>query len=210
VVSLPQLTDATADVDAWIAAQIESVGACVVDGFVAPPLCAELRARLADLRGLGRLRPARVGRAAGARADAQIRGDHIAWLESEHMAERELLGRCDTLRVALNRSLYLGLESFEAHFAFYKPGDAYQRHLDRHSDNDARVVSLILYLVKQWPASAGGELRLFGIDRGHADVAPREGRAVVFLSERFEHEVLPARDERLSIAGWFRRRELGY
>jgi SM-20-related protein len=33
---------------------------------------------------------------------------------------------------------------------------------------------------------------------------------VLFMSARFEHEVLPARDERLSIAGWFRRRELGY
>jgi SM-20-related protein len=29
---------------------------------------------------------------------------------------------------------------------------------------------------------------------------------VCFLSERFEHEVLPATRERLSIAGWFRRR----
>jgi SM-20-related protein len=29
---------------------------------------------------------------------------------------------------------------------------------------------------------------------------------MVFLTERFEHEVLPATRERLSITGWFRRR----
>jgi SM-20-related protein len=30
---------------------------------------------------------------------------------------------------------------------------------------------------------------------------------VVFLSERREHEVLPTRRSRLSLTGWFRRRE---
>jgi SM-20-related protein len=208
--SLPYLTDATTDVDAWIAAQIAAIGACVVDGFVAPPLCAELRARLAELRAAGDMRPARVGRAAGAHADAEIRGDRIAWLEGDHAAEHKLLARCDALRCVLNGSLWLGLESFEAHFACYQPGAGYQRHLDRHTDSDARVVSLVIYLVEQWPAGAGGELRLFGLEDGAVDVVPRAGRAVLFLSARFEHEVLPARDERLSIAGWFRRRELGY
>jgi SM-20-related protein len=30
---------------------------------------------------------------------------------------------------------------------------------------------------------------------------------MAFLSERIEHEVLPATRERLSITGWFRRRK---
>lgn len=30
------------------------------------------------------------------------------------------------------------------------------------------------------------------------------GTLVVFLSEEFEHEVLPAKRDRYSIAGWFR------
>jgi len=29
---------------------------------------------------------------------------------------------------------------------------------------------------------------------------------VCFLSERFEHEVLPAKRERVALTGWFRRR----
>ena len=42
---------------------------------------------------------------------------------------------------------------------------------------------------------------------GSADgirVAPAVGTLAVFLSEDFEHEVLPARRDRYSIAGWFR------
>jgi SM-20-related protein len=39
-------------------------------------------------------------------------------------------------------------------------------------------------------------------------VLPQGGRLVAFLSDRFEHEVLPARRERMSFTGWFRRRSL--
>jgi SM-20-related protein len=38
------------------------------------------------------------------------------------------------------------------------------------------------------------------------DVLPVAGTLVCFLSDRFEHEVLPATRERLSLTGWFRRR----
>ena len=38
------------------------------------------------------------------------------------------------------------------------------------------------------------------------DVQPLGGTLVCFLAERFEHEVLPARRERLSVTGWFRAR----
>ncbi len=41
---------------------------------------------------------------------------------------------------------------------------------------------------------------------GARDVAPIGGRLVIFRSDQFEHEVLPARRERLSFTGWFRRR----
>ena len=35
------------------------------------------------------------------------------------------------------------------------------------------------------------------------DVLPQGGRLVAFLSDRFEHEVLPARRDRLSFTGWY-------
>ena len=35
-------------------------------------------------------------------------------------------------------------------------------------------------------------------------VIPKANTLVVFMSEEFPHEVLPARKERYSIAGWYR------
>ena len=39
------------------------------------------------------------------------------------------------------------------------------------------------------------------------DVLPVAGTLVCFLSDRFDHEVLPATRERLALTGWFRRRD---
>ena len=71
------------------------------------------------------------------------------------------------------------------------------------------MLSWALYLNDDWRAEEGGALRLY--TQGQArpsclEFPPRGGRLMVFLSERFEHEVLPAKRERLSITGWFRRR----
>jgi SM-20-related protein len=112
-----------------------------------------------------------------------------------------------TLREALNRRLLLGMETLEAHYALYPAGAGYARHRDRFRDNDARVLSSVVYLNRGWRADDGGALRLHLPD-GTTDVAPVGGTLVLFLSDEIEHEVLPARRERLSIAGWFRRREI--
>ncbi|WP_338057695.1 2OG-Fe(II) oxygenase [Shewanella japonica] len=41
------------------------------------------------------------------------------------------------------------------------------------------------------------------VDNRVAAVTPSLGTIVVFLSEEFPHEVLPAKLDRYSIAGWF-------
>ena len=41
-------------------------------------------------------------------------------------------------------------------------------------------------------------------DRKGTRVLPKKGTFVVFLSEDFPHEVLPATRTRHSVAGWFR------
>ena len=75
----------------------------------------------------------------------------------------------------------------------------------RFRDDDARVLSSVTYLNADWGDRDGGALRLY-LPRGAHDIAPRGGSLVLFLSAEIEHEVLPATRERLSIAGWFRRR----
>lgn len=153
-----------------------------------------------------RLRPASTGRDAGIRL-AGMRGDDTLWLDAPACggAARDLLAALDGLREGLNRRLTLGLASVEAHFAHYPVGAGYARHVDGFRSDDARVLSLVLYLNRDWPADAGGALRLHLRD-GPRDIAPVQGRVVIFLSAYVEHEVMPATLPRYSVAAWFRQR----
>jgi SM-20-related protein len=186
---------------------IAAEGWCETDGFL--PLDA-VRALAEELRtewNAGALRPAGMGAGAAHRLQGDVRGDHILWLEppGATVAQRVCLQRFEALRLALNHDLQLGLIDFECHLAVYPPGVFYRRHVDRLATDDRRTVSCALYLNDGWVAEDAGTLRLYLPD-GHRDVLPRAGTLVAFLSERFEHEVLPARRERLSLTGWFRRR----
>jgi SM-20-related protein len=155
------------------------------------------------------LRPARIGRGANERIAPEVRGDFIAWLSEPDLdAEQVLLARLENLRVDLNRGLMAGLEDFQGHFAVYPVGAAYARHIDRLVGTDVRAISVALYLNESWTPEDGGILRIHAGAAGPHDVLPVGGRLVAFLSDRFEHEVLPARRERLSFTGWFRRRPL--
>ncbi|TDF79892.1 2OG-Fe(II) oxygenase [Pseudomonas sp. H9] len=166
-------------------------------------LAAECRNRAAE----GELAPAAVGRGATQEVREGIRGDHIQWLEPGQSAcSDEYLELMDSLRVALNRGLYLGLEDFECHFALYPPGAFYRKHLDRFRDDDRRTVSAVIYLNQDWLPEHGGQLRMSLKNGEEHDVQPVGGCLVVFLSGDIPHEVLPANRERLSVTGWFRRR----
>jgi SM-20-related protein len=168
-----------------------------------------LRERCRALQEAGALRPARIGRGAHERLAPDVRGDFIAWLsEPELDAEQLLLARLEEMRVALNRGLMAGLEDFQGHFALYPAGAGYARHSDRLAGTDVRAISTILYLNDAWTADDGGALRLHTGSGRFEDVLPVGGRLVAFQSDRFEHEVLPARRERLSFTGWYRRRPL--
>jgi SM-20-related protein len=166
----------------------------------------EVRDRHAD----GGLRAAGVGMGERHRVANDVRGDQIHWLEptSASVAQQDALSRLDDLRRTLNRELQLGLFEFEGHFARYPPGAGYRRHQDQHRGSHARVLSCVLYLNSDWKAEDGGQLRLYldPASGSSRDLLPEGGTLVCFLSERFWHEVLPGRRERLSLTGWFRHR----
>ncbi|WP_457873861.1 2OG-Fe(II) oxygenase [Pseudomonas aeruginosa] len=154
----------------------------------------------------GDLTPAGIGRGDGQVIREGIRGDLTQWLEpGESEACDEYLRVMDSLRQTLNASLFLGLEDFECHFALYPPGAYYQKHVDRFRDDDARTVSAVLYLNDAWLPEHGGALRLH-LPQRQVDIQPTGGSLVVFMSAGTEHEVLPASRDRLSLTGWFRRR----
>lgn len=166
-------------------------------------LAAECRKRAAE----GELAPAAVGRGPFSEIREGIRGDHIQWLEpGQDDACDSYLGLMDSLREAMNRGLFLGLEDFESHFALYPPGAFYRKHVDRFRDDDRRMVSAVIYLNDAWLPEHGGQLRMYLKKGREQDVVPTGGCLVVFLSGEVPHEVLPATRERLSLTGWFRRR----
>jgi SM-20-related protein len=195
---------------AYVAAELAGDGYVVVEEFLDEPTISALAAECADLHARGALGPAATGRAGGRHMDAAVRGDRTRWFDQAALsaAQERYWSRMDRLRQALNRSLVLGLEEIEAHFALFRPGAAYARHRDRFRDDDARVLSTVLYLNEGWHKADGGALRLYfepDAPTPQRDIVPVAGTMVVFLSADFEHEVLPASRDRLSIAGWMRR-----
>ncbi|CAI8711372.1 MULTISPECIES: 2OG-Fe(II) oxygenase [unclassified Pseudomonas] len=166
-------------------------------------LAAECRKRAAE----GELAPAAVGRGPTSEIREGIRGDKIQWIEpGQALACDSYLQLMDSLREAMNRGLYLGLEDFESHFAMYPPGAFYLKHVDRFRDDDRRTVSAVVYLNDAWLPEHGGQLRMYLKEDVEYDVVPTGGCLVVFLSGEVPHEVLPATRDRLSLTGWFRRR----
>lgn len=135
-----------------------------------------------------------------------VRTDEICWINGESDAGRQWLDWTGGLQRFLNRRLFLGLFSFESHFAHYPAGAYYKRHYDAFRGEANRVLSVVTYLNPGWNSNDGGELVLYSdeADREGIKVAPLFGTIVVFLSEEFPHEVLPAGTDRFSIAGWFR------
>jgi SM-20-related protein len=190
-----------------IAAELERAGHVAVQGFLHDDACATLAAECRALHAAGHLRPAAVGRIRAERPD--IRGDRTRWFDATALtaAQAPYWQTMDALRIDLNRTLLLGLDELEAHYALYPPATRYARHRDRFRDDDARVLSSVLYLNADWRPDDGGALRLYlpTSETPHVDIYPSAGTLVLFLSAEFEHEVLPAMRERLSIAGWFRR-----
>jgi SM-20-related protein len=199
---------------AHVSANLECCGYCVVEDFLDANAIAALALECRSMHERNELRPAAIGRAAGRNVDANVRGDRTRWFDPAQLTppQSAYWTRMDALRKSLNLQLLLGLHEIEAHYTLYAPGARYARHRDRFRDDDARVLSSVLYLNRAWRPADGGALRIYldavartPAPESHIDIAPHAGTLVLFLSADFEHEVLPASRERLSVAGWFRR-----
>jgi SM-20-related protein len=137
--------------------------------------------------------------------DDSRRRDKILWLDEDGGCMSDYLSFADGLRAYLNRSLYLGLSYYEAHFAHYEQGDFYEKHYDAFKRSKNRVVTTVYYLNEDWKRDNGGELVIYDKDDNVIyKVTPHVNTLVVFMSEEFPHAVLPAKQDRYSIAGWFR------
>jgi SM-20-related protein len=150
-----------------------------------------------------------VGRAEEFQLNPFVRKDEIRWLSNQDPVEASYLAWMEQLRLGLNKRLFMGLFDYEAHFSRYCEGAFYKKHVDAFKGRTNRVLSTVFYLNPGWALADGGHLLMYSDEQGAslepiARVTPLMGSVVVFLSDRFPHEVTAANRLRYSIAGWFR------
>lgn len=184
---------------------IRSQGYSIQKSALPLALCAELIKEAHKTLALNG-NTAGIGRQTKLHNNTAMRGDTIAWVENTTSAGQAWNTWALDLKNHLNSRLFLGLFSFESHYAHYPAGAFYQRHLDAFEGQKNRVLSLVFYLNKNWHTDDGGQLKLYrdAADQQGITVTPEQGTLAIFLSEDFPHEVLPASKDRYSIAGWFR------
>jgi len=187
---------------------LKIMDALVEDGYIvlkdalSKELCSSL---LQDAQNQKSFKSAGISSTNKLHIDRSKRSDKTIWLDEDGGAKSEYLMFSAELRDKLNQELYLGIKYYEAHYALYEEGDFYEKHLDAFKGSKNRVVTTVLYLNEEWREKDGGELVIY--DKNHKKiikVTPTSGTLVVFLSDKFPHEVLVASSKRYSIAGWFR------
>jgi SM-20-related protein len=144
-----------------------------------------------------------IGKQQGKQINESIRGDYIQWIDKQKSAKplALYLKRLEELIQSINQNLFLSLKDYEVHMTVYPVGSFYKRHIDQFKVDDHRKLSIICYLNTHWNEDEGGQLRIH-LSEGIKDVFPIAGRLVCFRSDQIEHEVLPAKRERLSLTGW--------
>lgn len=189
---------------AQIAEQLAERGYAVCPAALPEPVTDSLVAALAATS--EQFVPAAIGRGSSAERNRFVRRDKIAWLDERQPHAAAWRQWCEALRLYLNQRLFLGLFSFESHLAHYGPGDFYKRHRDAFRGESNRLLSVVAYLNRGWQPDQGGELVIYRDDNSVPllAVTPSFASVVLFLSEEFPHEVLPAQRDRYSVAGWFR------
>ena len=98
---------------------LSETGYCVLRDGVSSNLSAALLERALERKDY---RAAGVGRNEGRVLDAKVRGDELVWLDGDNESELAWIDMMSAVQQYLNRTLYLGLFSFESHFAHYVPG----------------------------------------------------------------------------------------
>ncbi len=183
-------------------------GYAICDAFLSAETITALADKATKLYLAGAMTAAKTGQHTKL-SNANIRGDSIFWLSetSEKTSVQAYFSKMHLLRNALNLHLFMNVQELETHLAVYPIGSVYEKHLDQFSQGEgvqARQLSSILYLNQDWQADDGGALRLRLTERDFIDIAPTAGKLVLFLSHDFWHEVMAAKADRISLAGWFR------
>ncbi len=188
-----------------IASSLAKTGVGICPDYLTPQELVELRSDLDSIYASGGFRRAAVGQGRQGLVRDTVRRDEVHWLDhqAKTKAQEKLWTKLESLKTAFNRQTFLGLRSFEGHYAVYPSGGFYSKHKDSLNLNNNRIVSLILYLNLNWQREDGGCLRMHG-EHNQEDIEPIGGKLVCFLSEEVEHEVCLSLQTRSSFTGWFK------
>ncbi|NVK22062.1 MAG: 2OG-Fe(II) oxygenase [Kangiellaceae bacterium] len=193
------------DIFARICTAIAEQGYIILPQALPDPLLNNLLVNLIELNP-HQFERAGIGREDDFHKNTFVRQDAIYWLDPNMEFAQAYFAWMEQLRLRINQQLFLGLFDYEAMFAHYPEGAFYKRHLDAFKGNTNRRLSTVLYLNPQWNPEDGGELLMYHKRQKQPfeSVSPTFGTMVIFLSEQFPHEVLPAQKSRFSLTGWFR------
>lgn len=185
--------------------QFETKGYIILENFLPEETLGAMRLEVSQLQTTQEFKRAGIGKQTEFKIDESQRGDFICWIDplDPHPASSLYLQKIDEIIPQLNRAFYLGIRSYECHYAIYPAGTFYKRHSDRHKSSSPRVVSMVFYLNEDWKSEDGGQLRIYDHETVLEEVLPIAGTLVLFLSE-IEHEVLPTHRSRMSLTGWMR------
>lgn len=146
-----------------------------------------------------------IGREQDYQLNQFVRTDEICWIDPSAPAINKYLSWIEILRLGINKRLFMGLFDYECQYAYYPEGAFYKKHVDAFKGSSNRVLSTVTYLNPNWATTDGGELLLFNErDEIIENIMPMYGTMVIFLSEKFPHEVNRANKPRRSITGWYR------
>lgn len=173
----------------------------VIDNFLSPSLFEKIRSFF--LQHLEDFSKAGIGALGNNIIRNDIRGDYTYWLDRKRdLALEPFWLLIDETMHIFNRYCFLGLSGYEFHLANYPKGGHYEKHLDQFNNRNNRMISVVIYLNKDWNKGDGGELELY-LDNGKTiAVEPIEARCVMFKSDAVPHRVLEAHKERYSLTGW--------
>lgn len=177
---------------------------CITDNFISKEEISLLKNKITSLNESNSFKKAGIGKDKEHITNSEIRSDYIFWLEKddEHL-NKIFFSFIEELMTGINRRFFLGLKDYEFHYAYYPSGTFYKKHRDSFKSDDARKITVLLYLNDNWKKGHGGELLLYTDTNDILKIEPLGGRLLVFESD-MEHEVLMSHADRYSITGWIK------
>lgn len=187
--------------------QIVENGIFIKDDFLHPDCIPTLDQWFTELEAKDLLKQAKIGNTLTLNENKLIRNDKIYWIENFPATLSEITSFLDLFKETMNKNLFLSLKRYEMHLSQYDTGSFYKKHLDQSTQNKNRILTVIIYLNKNWQSTDGGLLSVYsGTDSEKIlfQVNPTFGKLVVFRSDLFPHEVMVANKKRRALTGWFR------